>query len=163
MQIGIETAIPPIPPIEANMKRFPAGAVTIGVEFRVLDEQMLAQHIAATTSDPAERRGGVVDTSGISFHVFGDDGHEYLRFDCFADDPHYHYIRPGAAKQRVVGLDPAATGDTVDWALSCLRRRLDPMLREAGGRHIAAALDPARLASTLDRVEAAAREITGTA
>lgn len=159
MFAGIETAIPPIPPIEANMKRIAAGGVTFGVEFRVLNEDMLAEHVAKTQTSDAERSAAVVDTTGVSIHVFGGDGHEYLRFDCFEDDPHYHYIRPGAGKQRVVGLDLAATGAPLPWALACLRNRLGPMLREAGGDEVAATLDPPLLAAALDEVQTTAQRL----
>jgi hypothetical protein len=36
--------------------------------------------------------GGFAD-EGVTIHVFdASDGHEYLRFDVFDDEPHYHYI-----------------------------------------------------------------------
>jgi hypothetical protein len=160
MFLGIETPIPPIPPIEANMQRIAGGGVTFGVEFRVLNEEMLNEHIASTNSDDAERSAAVADTSGVSIHVFGGDGHEYLRFDCFEDDPHYHYIRPGAEKQRVIGLDLAAIGPPLPWALACLRSRLQPMLCEAGGERIAAALDLPGVAAALDQVQETAHSLT---
>jgi hypothetical protein len=158
MNVGFETPIRPVPPIEANTVRFEAGALSFGVEYRLLNEGIIAEHLAGHSADAA---AGVtpaeIDDSGVSIHVFGGDGHEYLRFDCFVDGPHYHYIRPNAETQRIVAIDRAASGDPLAWTLSCLRGRLQPMLSEAGGSMWAEAADPRAVTEALAKVEAAAR------
>ena len=81
-----------------------AGAVTFGVEYRDVDPASLAatyEGNAAQLAELEERSpdGGFSD-EGVSIHVCGtDDGHEYVRFDVFDDEPHYHYIhrRPPTA------------------------------------------------------------------
>jgi hypothetical protein len=163
MQVGMETPIKPIPPIEQNMRRIPAGRLTFGVEFRYLNDQLVAEHMAghdeaARAANPVPSQGGGIDDSGVSIHVFGVDGHEYLRFDCFEDGPHYHYIAPGAATQRIVPFDTVALGDPLAWTLQCLRERLGPMLRAAGGEASAQACEASAVAEALAKVEASARQ-----
>jgi hypothetical protein len=86
----------------------------------------------------------------------GDGGHEYLRFDLFDVNPHYHY-EPPAAKERVLMLDTVAEGDAVSWGIARLRARLGPMLVAAGGQELADALDEQMLARALDEVESLVR------
>ena len=44
----------------------------------------------------AEGRPDVIEDEGVSLHVCdGETGAEYLRFDVFVKEPHYHYIVPG--------------------------------------------------------------------
>ena len=77
---------------------FAAGAVTLrrGVprprSRESLDETYKdnPEHLAELREQSPE--GGFAD-EGVTIHVFdADDGHEYLRFDVFDDEPHYHYI-----------------------------------------------------------------------
>src|SRR5262245_55442251 len=118
--VGTVYAIPPQPPVAENNHLHPAGVLTFGVEYRDLDPASLE----ATYADNAEyleelRRtspdGGFTD-EGVSIHVCGTaDGYEYLRFDVFADKPHYHYVHrvPAGAEvaNRIVDFDPVADGD----------------------------------------------------
>ena len=46
-RIGVVYNIPPEPPKEANTKWFPAGAITIGLEYRDLDQQIAHRRIIA--------------------------------------------------------------------------------------------------------------------
>ena len=56
-----------------------------------------------------------------------EDGHEYIRFDVFLSDPHYHYNHRGAEiVNNVIEFDVAAHGDMLPWALGCIRSRLAP-------------------------------------
>jgi hypothetical protein len=99
-----------------------------------------------------EPAGGYSDV-GVSIHVLAaDDGHEYLRFDVFDGDPHYHYIRPSGDHNQVIGYDAAANGDMLPWAIGCLTTRLADMLREAGGGEVAARLNPGGLDAAIDQV-----------
>ena len=150
----------PIPAFDAYTRRFEAGAVTIGVEYRLLNEKVIAEVYGP---DSREQFGGVLpenlpevnDEDGVSVHVFGsEDGLEYLRFDCFGDYPHYHYIDPVAEKQTVMSYDPDAKGPMIEWVLESLRHALVDMLREAGASALAGRVEPALVASKLDDVQA---------
>ncbi len=85
--------------------------------------------------------------------MFGTDGMaEYLRFDCFADEPHYHYIIPGRGNM-LVHFDRVANGPMLDWTLRTLRGRLPELLAQVGAEKLAASLQPAVLERALDEVE----------
>ena len=164
MMVGMTVDVDPIPPILENTKMFDAGPVSFGVEYRVLNDEIVqgnygAEETARLKGVPEYAVGDVIDDSGVSVHVFGADGREYLRFDCFADDPHYHYVLPDEPYQRFVPFDVAANGDPLTWTMRCLRSRLVPMLKEAGGTKSAEMIDAAVVADVLDRVEQTARSI----
>jgi hypothetical protein len=106
--------------------------------------------------------GGFSDT-GVSIHVCGtDDGYEYLRFDVFDDEPHYHYIHrhdDGTIENQVVDFDPTASGDMLPWALRCLRDRLPQMLEAAGGGRLIDQIDTTKIDTVLDDVALIAEEV----
>lgn len=78
-----------------------------------------------------ERRA-VGDDGGGTVHVFDADMTEFLRFDCFTHEPHYHYIYPDRP-QRVVAFDTAAHGDMTEWVFdTVLPQRLPSMLAHVG-------------------------------
>jgi hypothetical protein len=166
-RIGVVYNIPPEPPKESDTTWLPAGAVTIGIEYRTLDPESLVElyrdnpdHLAEMLAKSPD--GGFAD-SGVSLHVKGtDDGHEYLRFDVFDGEPHYHYVYAGPEiVNNVVVFDTFAHGDMLPFALACLRTRLSEMLTRAGGAHVAAALDPAVLEPVVDEVERRATAVLG--
>ena len=157
MEVGMKITVPPIPHIPENTRMFDAGAVRFGVEYRLLNDAIVGEHMGER---PSEASRSEMEDSGVSIHVFGMDAHEYLRFDCFDADPHYHYIYPNADHQRWVPFDRAANGDPLTWAMACLRQRLEPMLRAAGGGAVADAVDRDRVRSALDDVERLARTAT---
>ena len=149
----------PIPPIEAHTQWFEAGVLRIGVEYRLVNEALVAAREveAATGSDGLE--AAVLDDRGVSLHVVGPiDGvpRELLRFDCFVEDPHYHYVSWRERANEVLHIDPVADGDPLDWALERLRTRLPQMLARAGAPELGAALDGRALASAVPRVAEAA-------
>ena len=122
----------PIAPLRQNMEIFEAGAVSIGVEFRVLNDKVVQslglKEIAASNGYPT------LDDNGVSIHVFvkaADGNFERLRFDCFQNDPHYHYLSVRNKYQDVIHIDPIVAGDPVAWALNQIRTRLLPMLQRA--------------------------------
>jgi hypothetical protein len=80
---------------------------------------------------------------------------EYLRFDCFRVDPHYHYITPAEGHQEIVKFDSVAHGDMMEWALGRLGDRLPQMLARAGATDLAEAVDPSAVSAVLPRVRAA--------
>ncbi len=143
----------PIAPVEAHTERFEAGPISIGVEYRLLDDAIAAAFNANHSSQPA-----IVDR-GVSLHVFGTIGNEeteYLRFDCFDEDPHYHYVSHARRTNEMVHLDPAAHGDSLEWALDCIRTRLPQMLARAGADELASQVELARVEGILPQVAEAA-------
>jgi hypothetical protein len=133
----------PVPPVPEHTRYVGAGALSIGVEYRQVD----ASVIAATYGDVELREAGddtpqppILDDRGLTLHVCdAATGDEYLRFDVFEDNPHYHYIHP-REYHLVVPFDKAACGDMAAWAVACLRSRLRPMLEAAGAPELAASL-----------------------
>ncbi|HEX3461125.1 MAG TPA: hypothetical protein VHT49_09485 [Acidimicrobiales bacterium] len=161
-------AIPPQPPVAEHTRYFEAGNLSIGVEYRDLDPEGLVetyQDNPAYLAELLERSpaGGFSD-EGLSLHVCGaEDGHEYLRFDVFDKEPHYHYNHPGAeVVNNVVDFDTSANGDMLPWALERIEHRLPEMLREAGGEHLVAGLDPASIGQALSQVRAVAARAVAT-
>lgn len=163
--VGAVYGIPPQPPVTANTRVLDAGVLRIGVEYRDVDQDALRATYAENPAHLAELEekspvGGFAD-EGVSVHVYGaDDGHEYLRFDLFDGEPHYHYNhRPGPDGEvvnNVVPFDATAGGDMLGWAFERLRTRLPNMLAKAGGGHLADELDPALLDPVLTEAQAMA-------
>jgi hypothetical protein len=156
---------PPVPHVPENTLMFDAGPVTIGVEYRLLNEEILArvygaeraaEIIASRFGNPNAGSGHAID-SGVSIHVFdGKTGAEHLRFDDLDSNKHYHYLHADG-RHVVVWYDDVANGDLVTWALASLRDRAAAMLELAGAPDLAAAIDPVVMARSLAEVEAAAR------
>jgi len=121
-----------------------AGALRVGVEYRELDPEKLREYYDGDDLAEVEQEspdGGFTD-QGVSVHIESvADDHEYLRFDMFDDDPHYHYVNKTEGTNTVIGFDRAANGEMVDWVLAQLPERLDTMLTAAGAPHVADALD----------------------
>ena len=155
----------PVPAFLENTARFVAGPLTIGVEYRVLDEAMILDYYgpdarAKFPNGAPAGMGTVINEDGLSLHVFGTaDGHEYVRFDCFDDAPHYHYLDPPSSRNVVHDYDSVAHGPIVDWALLALRTRLGEMLRHAGAPDDVVAFDAGALAGVMPAVEAEARRM----
>lgn len=148
----------PIPPVEEHTELFDAGVVSFGVEYRLLDDAIAAASAvaAAAGADGAPAR---LDDRGVSLHVFAEVGGrrvEVLRFDCFEEDPHYHYVSWEARSNEMLHVDPVADGDPLVWALERIRTRLPQMLARAGAADVAARVDPAALEEALPRVTEAA-------
>jgi len=159
--IGKVYAIQPQPPVEENMRYFDAGALRFGVEYRALDPESLVETYKDRPEQLAEMleqspEGGFAD-EGVTVHVFdATDGHEYLRFDMFDEEPHYHYIHKttdGSIVNNVIDFDVPALGDMLPWTFERLRTRLELMLAEAGGDTLAEKVDAATVAKALSDVE----------
>lgn len=114
----------PIPPVLERCVDLPAGPVIFMVESRDLTEDL----------EQFDGFGGTVHVLDSS------DRTEYLRFDCFENIPHYHYIRPAEGANTVVRIDEIAEGDPVGWTLGRLRDRLAEMLDHTGAASLAAAV-----------------------
>jgi hypothetical protein len=158
---GTVYTVAPIPPDPEHTSYIEAGAVSFGVEYRLLDDAELAANYQGADMEEIQEAlaGNQVEDNGVSIHVIGaQDRHEYLRFDCFEHGPHYHYIEPSGEKQTIVDFDVAALGEMIPWALVQLKSRLAPMLEYAGGDALIAALDTKLIEPALVRVEQLARE-----
>jgi hypothetical protein len=160
--VGKVYGIPPQPPVEENTRRFAAGAVSFGVEYRDLDPESLVetykhnpQYLAELLEKSPE--GGFTD-EGVTIHVFdAADGHEYLRFDIFDDEPHYHYIHRTVGDtvvNNVIDYDAVAQGDMFAWTFERLHGHLSAMLTHAGGNELAVKVDVDLVRQVLDDVEA---------
>lgn len=154
----------PQPPVVEHTHYVDAGVVSIGVEYRNVDPDNLYDTYKDDPAQLAELErempaGGFVD-EGVSLHVeVGDDRHEYLRFDVFDDDPHYHYIHAGPEiVNNWIQYDVVANGDMLTWALDCIRHRLGPMLAEAGAGELVDRIDPVAVEHALAEVAPMARE-----
>ena len=158
---GTVYSVPPIPPDAERTTYVDAGAISIGVEYRLLDDAELAANYQGEQMDEIQDAldGNAVEDNGVSLHVVGaDDGHEYLRFDLFEQAPHYHYIDRSGERQTIVDYDRVALGPMLPWALDQIRHRLVPMLEHAGGEALVAKLDAGRIEASLVEVEKLARE-----
>jgi len=154
----------PVPAFDEHTATFAAGAVTIGVEYRNLDEATILAFYGPDARAQFDNvapagMGDVVEEDGLCLHVFGtDDGLEFLRFDCFDDAPHYHYLDPHEPRNVVVEYDAVADGPMLEWALhTALGTRLADMLRHAGAEELAARVDADEIARVLPAVAEEAR------
>ena len=149
----------PIPPVEAQTEYIDAGTLRFGVEYRRLTDAIAAGAAVETASGGDKADVESFDDRGVSIHVFGNDEAgclEYLRFDCFVEDPHYHYVSWKDHSNEMLHLDPVADGDPLRWALERIRTRLPQMLERAGAGHIAARVDARRVEQALPRLAEAA-------
>jgi hypothetical protein len=149
----------PIPPVDAQTEYFHAGALSFGVEYRLLTDAVAAANTVERAAGDAAGITENVNDRGVAIHVFGDqDGEqlEVLRFDCFQEDPHYHYISWKDRQNHMVHLDPVADGDPVEWALERIRTRLPQMLARAGAAELAARVDARAVEEILPRLTEAA-------
>ena len=97
---------------------------------------------------------------GVGIHAWAEvDGKEVevLRFDCFDQEPHYHY-GPENRDERLV-LDKTTEGDSLEWALAQLRERLPDMVRRAGYDQLAEEIEAADVTPTLDELSASTRKL----
>ncbi len=150
----------PIPPVEAHTEHFEAGAVTFGVEYRLLTDAVAAASVVESAAG-GDAGGESFDDRGVSIHVFASEPDagsrlEYLRFDCFHEDPHYHYVSWKDRSNEMLHIDPVADGDPLAWALERIRTRLPQMLARAGAAELAARVDVRLVEEVLPRVTEAA-------
>ena len=127
-QMGGETA--------GSEELIPAGAVTFGLEYRVLEGR----------------------DEGICIHVYGNDlpgqDKELLRLDCFQVAPHYHYRNATVKKNERLELDFTAEGDPLSWALDKIKNRLPIMLIRCGAEDIARNVDQRDIDAALPKLVA---------
>ena len=152
----------PIPPIEAHTEYFEAGALRIGVEYRLLNDAISASTPVDAASGEVKSKEMHFDDCGVSLHVFADvsgEARELLRFDCFSEDPHYHYVSWEVPANEVLHMDPIADGDPLAWSLERIRTRLPQMLVRAGAPEVAGRVDAATIEDALPRIAEAAYRV----
>ena len=96
---------------------------------------------------------------GPSLQVFGDvDGKEVqlLRFDCFEEEPHFHYDPDG--KNNRIFLNKARVSDPIAWTIEYLQGNVASLVRIAGYGRLADSLNEERLDAALPGVEKAMRD-----
>lgn len=163
MAVGQRYPILPIPWIPEHTELVDAGVLTIGVGYRVLDEATAKAYLDEVGYHRSDG-GGAERTyegrdGGVSIHVLGPgrDGAlvEFLRFDCFDAEPHYHYVYNDDRAQDRVFLDPTLDGDPLEWALERLRTRMPDVLRKVGAHELAARVDPGAIEAAIPEVRRA--------
>jgi hypothetical protein len=98
---------------------------------------------------------------GPSVRVYADiEGRpvQLLRFDCFDNDPHYHYDPEGRDDHRK--LSPQEVPDPIAWTLAELSGNLVSMIRTAGYDGVADRVDADAVSAAVPQVAAAIREVT---
>src|SRR4249919_4277476 len=139
----------PIPMVTEHCIAVDGGAVQLVVESRRLTNEI----IAAAVNDGIEPEMAF-DDFGATLHVCGTaDGLEHLRFDCFENEPHYHYIEQANGANTVVRIDELAVGDPVEFSLGCVEHQLPDMLRNC---------DAAALADGVEREPERVQHAVGT-
>jgi hypothetical protein len=118
----------PIPMVREHCITVDAGAVQLVIESRRLTNAIIEE------TYPDRALSGIpFDDHGATLHVVGtDDGLEHLRFDCFEQEPHYHYIHNSAGGNTVVRIDELAVGDPIGFSLDCVEYHLPDMLGNSG-------------------------------
>ena len=128
-RLGRDYTVMPIPIDPERCLEIDAGPLLFIAEARWLSGDAVREH--ASGSDQLAEIDEVegLQDSGLSVHVLdAADRREHLRFDCFENEPHYHYIRHSIGSNTVVRLDDIAEGDPLRWVLGRLRDRLPEML-----------------------------------
>jgi hypothetical protein len=149
-KLGFEPG-PAIPSVAEQTTYVTVGALRIGVEYRVLTDEIINNTEGIVATDDPAFRG--FHSQGASLHIVdGATGAEHLRFDVFDDGPHYHYM-DGQGGNRVVIYDVAGCGPMWDWVLTCLHERLPAMLTEAGAAALAQLVDAGEVAGAIPTIE----------
>jgi len=116
---------------EQDSREFVVGRLRITVEYRRTPED-----------------------EGQAVRVFGMVGNgerQVLRFDCFVDDPHYHYDPDG--KNELHHMQDEGIEDPVEWTLHRLERNLAEMIRRAGFGSLADQVDQEQVARLLPAIQ----------
>ena len=106
-------------------------------------------------------RKELMPDQGLCIQVYSEiDGKdtEILRFDCFDQDPHYHY---GPENHNIrLHLDKTTAGNPVGWTMDNIRHKLPTMVRRSGYDALADGLEANPVSSAaLDEAEAKARDL----
>ena len=129
--------------MEIGDTKVDAGVVKFALHYRYLD---------------GGKPGSAHADQGVCIQVVSEvEGKEteLLRFDCFDQDPHYHYGLE--KKNEKFHLDKTTGGNPIGWTLNQLRTRLPEMIKRAGYEDVANRLDSKLVATKLDELESQAR------
>lgn len=159
--LGRSFDIMPIPMAPAACVEVAAGPITFVVESRKLSDEDINRN-AVSRGRPDQTNDTGIDDGGACVHVLGTaDRLEHLRFDCFDNEPHYHYIRNADQTNVVVRFDNFAEGDPLLWTLERIRTRLPEMLEHAGATKLASQAREYDLSEAIDDVEALLLRVGG--
>lgn len=153
-QLGRSYDVMPIAMIPEHCVEVPAGPLTFVVESRNLSDEAINLN-AVDRGRPDQTYDSGIDDAGACVHVLGAaDDLEWLRFDCFDNEPHYHYVRNDSQSNQVIRFDQFAEGDPEEWTLQRLRSNLPAMLRYAGAEALADEVAATDLSGYVDQVAA---------
>jgi hypothetical protein len=158
-KVGKVVTLPPEPLVPEKTTFVEGGPIVIGVEQRHITSESLRSLYEGNPQQAAAfaAHEGEIEDKGVSIHVLSAATRlEHLRFDCFDEDPHYHYIThdaDGGLQNRWVIYDRAANGVMLPWALDRLRHHLPAMLAGAGADSDMVGIDAATVARLVDQVE----------
>jgi len=96
---------------------------------------------------------------GPSLRIYGDvEGKpvQLLRFDCFENEPHFHYDPDG--KNNQLRMDKTKVSDPIAWSMDYLRGNFTSLVRIAGYSALAEQLDEGALTAALPTIEKALRD-----
>jgi hypothetical protein len=148
------------------------NALADQVDEGVLTAALPTVEKAMRDSIPVEKPG--METSGLRFavayrttstdrgpslQILGEvDGQpvQLLRFDCFENEPHFHYDPQG--KNTRIFLNTPRVSDPIAWAMDYLRGNVTSLVRIAGYGSLAEQLDEAAVTAALPGVEQALRD-----
>lgn len=150
-RFGIDTIIPPV---SERTEYVEAGAITIGVEYREVNEDIVLANLRAHGMDrpPPGAAQEIPNDGGVSLHVCDAATRtEYLRFDMFDDGPHYHYLCHNEYQVNIP-YDRNACGPMTDWTFDCIRLRLRAMLAFCGAEELAAKVDDDAIGEALPQI-----------
>jgi hypothetical protein len=156
----------PVVEVDENARVFDGGPVRISIEYRLYNRTAVEKDYARTeqgTADLAKIEeyfgGNIPEDEGYSLHVYESSGGiERLRFDMFANDPHYHYIR-NQGRFISVAYDPYASGNMFEWVMDAMRHRLPDMLRASEAANVANYVDPGTISGVVDEIRRFAPEL----
>ncbi|MGO4200524.1 hypothetical protein AB4Z09_01960 [Rhodococcus sp. TAF43] len=151
-RLGRSFDVMPIPMDLEHCVEVPAGPLTFVVESRRLTDEAINSN-ARDRGRPDATYDSGIDDGGACVHVLGTaDRLERLRFDCFDNEPHYHYIHQSEQVNVVVRFDQFAEGDPREWTLERLRSRLPHMLEHLGSVGLADEVRAVDLSPAVDEV-----------
>ena len=160
-QLGREYTVMPIPIVPEHCVEVPAGPVTFIVEARSLTVDAIVENEQRQDTSDGLGHDYVVDAGGASLHVVDAETRtEYLRFDAFDHEPHYHYIYVERQVNVVVRVDDVAEGDPLAWTIRVVGNRLPEMLAHADAAELAEAVRavPDQIAAAVGELERVLRD-----
>lgn len=101
---------------------------------------------------------------GPAIRVFGDvDGapRQVLRFDCFEDDPHYHYDPTG--RNLKFSLDELTMGCPLEFSLTQIARHVATMVEKAEFPVTATRINQSEITDRIDEIRSLVESVKQTA